>query len=61
MVDLRAELPTITLPCLTRRADADASAPIELTGRKTAALMPDARLNADVLTFIPSTALVGSG
>jgi pimeloyl-ACP methyl ester carboxylesterase len=78
VVDLRAELPTVNLPCLIVHGDADASAPIELTGRKTAALMPEARLieyagsghglyaseherlNADVLAFIQSTALVGS-
>ncbi len=77
VVDMRAELPTLSLPCLILHGDADASAPIELTGRRTAGLIPGARLieypgaghglyaseherlNADVLAFIGSAALVG--
>jgi non-heme chloroperoxidase len=41
--DLRAELPRIRMPTLIIQGDADASAPIDLTGRKTAALLPNAR------------------
>jgi pimeloyl-ACP methyl ester carboxylesterase len=44
VVDMRAELPTLSLPCLILHGDADASAPIELTGRKTVSLIPGARL-----------------
>ena len=42
--DFRAELPKIELPCLVVHGDRDASAPLELTGRPTAALIPGARL-----------------
>ena len=43
-VDMRPELPRIDVPALIIHGDADASAPIALTGRKTARLMPHARL-----------------
>ena len=42
--DFRAELPRITTPTLIIQGDADVSAPIALTGRKTAALLPNCRL-----------------
>jgi pimeloyl-ACP methyl ester carboxylesterase len=42
--DFRAELPPFDVPTLIIHGDADASAPIEITGRKTAALLPDAAL-----------------
>lgn len=42
--DFRSELPALRLPTLVLQGDADASAPLELTGRKTAALMPHATL-----------------
>ncbi len=42
--DFRKELPAITVPTLIIHGDKDASAPIELTGRPTAALIPKARL-----------------
>jgi non-heme chloroperoxidase len=42
--DFRAELPKIELPCLVVHGDRDASAPLDLTGRPTAALIPGARL-----------------
>jgi pimeloyl-ACP methyl ester carboxylesterase len=42
--DFRAELPAFDVPSLLTHGDADASAPIEITGRKTAALLPRARL-----------------
>jgi pimeloyl-ACP methyl ester carboxylesterase len=42
--DFRAELPRIRLPTLVIHGDRDASAPLELTGRKTARLIPGARL-----------------
>jgi len=42
--DFRAELPAITLPTLILQGDADMSAPLALTGRKTAALLPNALL-----------------
>jgi non-heme chloroperoxidase len=41
--DFRAELPRITVPTLVIHGDKDASAPIELTGRPTAALIPHAQ------------------
>jgi pimeloyl-ACP methyl ester carboxylesterase len=41
---MRAELPKIQVPLLIVHGDQDASAPIELTGRKTAALIPAASL-----------------
>jgi len=42
--DFRAELPSITLRTLIIQGDADVSAPLGLTGRKTAALLPNATL-----------------
>jgi non-heme chloroperoxidase len=42
--DFRPELPKITLPTLVIHGTADVSAPIDITGRKTAALMPNAHL-----------------
>jgi non-heme chloroperoxidase len=42
--DFRAELPVFDVPTLLMHGDADASAPIEITGRKTAAVLPRARL-----------------
>jgi pimeloyl-ACP methyl ester carboxylesterase len=44
VADFRAELPKITVPTLILQGDADVSAPIDLTGRKTAALIPGSRL-----------------
>jgi pimeloyl-ACP methyl ester carboxylesterase len=41
--DFRAELPTIRTPMLILHGDQDKSAPIELTGRQTAALVPGAQ------------------
>jgi len=42
--DFRAELPAIATPALVIHGDKDASAPIEATGRPTAALLPRATL-----------------
>lgn len=42
--DFRKELTQIKLPTLILHGDRDASAPLELTGRPTAALIPGARL-----------------
>lgn len=42
--DFRSELPALRLPTLVLQGDADASAPLDLTGRKTAALMPHSTL-----------------
>jgi non-heme chloroperoxidase len=42
--DFRGELARIRLPCLVIHGDHDASAPLDLTGRPTAALIPGARL-----------------
>lgn len=42
--DFRAELPAFDVPTVVMHGDADASAPIEITGRKIAALLPRARL-----------------
>jgi pimeloyl-ACP methyl ester carboxylesterase len=42
--DMRAELATIRTPTLVLQGDADTSCPLELTGRKVAALMPNCRL-----------------
>jgi non-heme chloroperoxidase len=42
--DLRAELARLRLPVLVIHGDKDASAPLELTGRQMAALIPGARL-----------------
>ncbi|WP_166908393.1 alpha/beta fold hydrolase [Mycobacterium sp. DL440] len=42
--DYRAELAELDLPVLLVHGDVDASTPIELTGRRTAALLPHAQL-----------------
>jgi pimeloyl-ACP methyl ester carboxylesterase len=42
--DFRAEMRRIDVPTLVIHGDVDASAPLELTGRPTAALIPGARL-----------------
>jgi pimeloyl-ACP methyl ester carboxylesterase len=42
--DFRAELPKITVPTLIIHGDADVSAPLELTARKTARLIPGSQL-----------------
>ena len=42
--DFRAELPKIAVPTLIIHGDADQSAPLPLTGRKTAALIPGSQL-----------------
>jgi non-heme chloroperoxidase len=42
--DYRAELRTFDVSTVVIHGDADASAPIEITGRKTAALLPRAKL-----------------
>jgi len=42
--DFRAELPKIGLPTLVIHGDKDVSAPLELTGKKTATLIPRSRL-----------------
>src|SRR5215475_14622464 len=42
--DFRAELPKITTPALIIHGDKDVSAPLELTGRKTARLIPGSQL-----------------
>jgi pimeloyl-ACP methyl ester carboxylesterase len=42
--DFRPELAKITVPALVLHGDHDASAPLELTGRVTAELIPDAEL-----------------
>ncbi|HEX3397938.1 MAG TPA: alpha/beta hydrolase [Steroidobacteraceae bacterium] len=42
--DFRAELKRIHVPTLVIHGDRDASAPLELTSRRIAALMPDVRL-----------------
>ena len=38
--DFRAELPKISIPTLVIQGDKDASTPLDLTGRKTAKLIP---------------------
>ena len=43
--DFRKELPKISVPTLIIQGDKDASAPIDMTGRPTAALIPHAQLN----------------
>jgi non-heme chloroperoxidase len=43
--DFRKELPGIEVPTLIVQGDADMSAPLALTGRKTAALIPGSTLN----------------
>lgn len=42
--DYRAELAELDLPVLVIHGDADVSAPVELTGRRTAALLPQGKL-----------------
>lgn len=42
--DFRRELAALDLPALVIHGDADSSAPLELTGRPTAALLPQGRL-----------------
>lgn len=42
--DFREELPRLDLPVLVIQGDRDATSPLELTGRPTAALVPGARL-----------------
>jgi non-heme chloroperoxidase len=42
--DLRAEVASITVPVLVLQGDSDLSAPIEVTGEPTAALLRDGRL-----------------
>lgn len=42
--DFRAELPRIAVPTLLIHGDADASAPLEMTSRRTAALIPGSEL-----------------
>ncbi len=42
--DLRGELRRLDLPVLVLQGDADATAPLDLTGRPTVALVPGARL-----------------
>jgi non-heme chloroperoxidase len=42
--DFRPELPGIDIPTLVVHGDRDASAPLDLTGRPAAALIPNARL-----------------
>jgi non-heme chloroperoxidase len=44
LTDFRAELPDVAVPTLIVHGDADASAPIDITGRKTAALIAGSRL-----------------
>ncbi|TDY21636.1 pimeloyl-ACP methyl ester carboxylesterase [Paraburkholderia sp. BL6665CI2N2] len=45
ITDFRAELARIEVPSLVLHGDRDASAPLELTGRPTAALIPGASLH----------------
>jgi len=42
--DFRAELPKVSVPTLLIHGDKDVSAPLEVTGRPTAKLLPNARL-----------------
>lgn len=42
--DFRAELPKISVPTLLVHGDRDVSAPVDLTGRRVAKLMPNAQL-----------------
>lgn len=42
--DFRSELPRLDLPVLVVQGDRDATCPLDLTGRRTAALVPGARL-----------------
>jgi non-heme chloroperoxidase len=41
--DFRSELPAVRIPALVLHGNADASAPVDLTGRKTAELLPNAK------------------
>jgi pimeloyl-ACP methyl ester carboxylesterase len=43
--DFRPELARIGLPTLVIHGDKDSSAPLDLTGRRTAHLIPDARIS----------------
>lgn len=43
--DFRAELPAIDVPMLLVHGDSDITCPLDLTGRATAALLPNARLS----------------
>ncbi|MBD0275210.1 MAG: alpha/beta hydrolase, partial [Acetobacteraceae bacterium] len=43
--DFRAELPAIRVPALVIQGERDATCPLHLTGRPTAALLPHARLS----------------
>ncbi|MFM0075063.1 alpha/beta hydrolase [Paraburkholderia sediminicola] len=45
ITDFRAELARVRVPSLVVQGDRDASAPLELTGRPTAALIEGASLN----------------
>ena len=42
--DLTPDLPDVDVPVLMVHGDADASAPLEITGRPTAAVLPKSRL-----------------
>lgn len=42
--DFRQELPAISLPTLIIQGDNDLSAPIDITGRETASLIPGSQL-----------------
>ncbi len=42
--DFREELPKITVPTLVIHGDRDVTAPLDITGRRTADLVPDAKL-----------------
>ena len=42
--DFRAELPRLDLPALVVQGDGDATCPLGLTGKPTAALLPRSRL-----------------
>jgi len=42
--DFRGELPKVPVPTLIIQGDKDVSAPLDLTGRKTAKLIPGAQL-----------------
>jgi non-heme chloroperoxidase len=42
--DFRAEMPGVEVPTLIIHGDVDQSVPIELTGRRSARLIPDSRL-----------------
>jgi non-heme chloroperoxidase len=42
--DFRSELPRVNVPTLIIQGDQDVSAPLDLTGRRTAKLIPGAQL-----------------